>query len=92
MLRTAPKRRRLKKFTEVTGSIVLDRQVRRLAESLNLAEARNPTVDLNYFTISVPMSLSDDEKEQRIAELADTVSAIQGSDVILLGIWAGPSA
>lgn len=91
MLQTAPHRRRLKKFTEVTGSIVLDRQVRRLAESLNLAEARNSTVDLNYFTISVPMRLSDEEKEQRLAELADTVSAIQGSDVILLGIWAAPS-
>jgi hypothetical protein len=52
---------------------VLDRQIRRLAESLNLAEAQNPTVELNYFTISVPMRLSDEEKEERLAELADTV-------------------
>ena len=90
MLQKAP-RRRLKSFREVTGSIVLDRQVRRLAESLNLAEARNPTVDLNYFTLSIPMVLSDEEKEKRLAELADTVMAIKNSDVTLLGIWVSPT-
>jgi DNA-binding transcriptional regulator LsrR (DeoR family) len=90
MLQTAP-RRRLKQFTEVTGSIALDRQIRRLAESLNLAEARNPTVELNYFTLSIPMVLSQEEKEERIAELADTVTAIKNSDVTLLGIWVSPT-
>jgi hypothetical protein len=37
------------------------------------------------------MGISQEEKEERLGELADRVSAIQGSDVIVLGIWAGSS-
>jgi hypothetical protein len=42
MLQTAPQRRRPKKFTEVTGSIVLDRQVRRIAEEMGQVQADAP--------------------------------------------------
>jgi hypothetical protein len=87
MLQTAPRRRVKSSFREVTKHVDVDRQVRRLAESLDLAEARNPKVDLNYFTLSVPMHLSDEEKRQRLAELVDSVTGIENSDVILLGIW-----
>lgn len=85
-------RRKLKRFTEVTGHLGVDRQVRRLAESLNLPEAQNPKVDLNYFTISISRGLSDEKKSERLSEMVDTVTAVgEGSDVILLGMWIAPS-
>jgi hypothetical protein len=46
-------------------------------------------MDLNYVALSIPISLSLEEKEKRLADLADTISAIQGGDVVPLGIWAG---
>jgi hypothetical protein len=86
MLQTAP-RRRLKPFREVTKNVGIDRQVRRLAEEMDLTEAQNLEVDLNYFTLSIPMRLSDEEKQERLADMVDTVQAIEGSDVVLLGMW-----
>jgi len=67
-------------------------EVRRLAKSLNLVEAQNPKVDLNYFNISVPMTLSGKEKTARLSEVADAVLEIENSDVILLGMWVSPKA
>ncbi len=91
MQKIAP-RRRLKRFAEVTGRLGVNRQVRRLAESLNLAEAQNPNVNLSYFTMAVPMHLSDDEKSERLSEMADTVTAVgERSDVILLAMWVSPT-
>jgi len=87
-------RRRLRSFREVTKHVGVDRQVRRLAQAMHLTEARSndPKVDLNYFTISVPMRLSDEEKKETLSELVDSVQAIEGSDVLLLGIWVSPKA
>jgi len=84
-------RGRLKPFKEVTKHVGVEHQVRRLAESLNLAEAQNPKVDLNYFTISVEMKLSDQEKAERFADLSDTITAIsEKSDVMILAMWVSP--
>ena len=91
MMRQIAPRRRLRSFREVTKHVGIDRQLRRLAESLNLPEAQNPKVDLNYFTLSIPMRLSDNEKSERLSEMVDTVSAIEDSDVIVLGIWISPT-
>ncbi len=90
MLQIAP-HRKLKPFREVTKHIGVERQIRRLAESLNFAETQNPKVDLNYCTISISRHLSDEEKSAYLSEMVDTVSAIENSDVILLGIWASPT-
>jgi len=90
MQQIAP-RRKLKSFKEVTKHVGVDRQIRRLAESLNVAEAQNPTVDVKYFTFSIPMRLSDEEKMDTLSELVDTVQAIEDSDVILLGMWISPA-
>ncbi len=90
MRQIAP-RRRLKPFKEVTKHVGVNRQLRRLAESLNLAEAQNPEVDLSYFTLSIPMRLSDEEKMDTLSELVDTVQAVEGSDVILLAMWVSPT-
>jgi hypothetical protein len=92
MLQKVP-RRRLKPFKEVTKHVEIDHKVRRLAEALALTGSRSndPKVDLNYFTLSIPMRLSDDERSERLSEMVDTVSAIEGSDVILLGIWVSPT-
>jgi hypothetical protein len=90
-------RRTLKPFKEVTKHVGVDRQVRRLAEAMNLTESRrngevNPKVDLNYFTVSIPMVLSEEQKNERLLDLVETVTAIDGSDVILVGIWVSPKA
>jgi hypothetical protein len=90
MLQTAP-RRRLKSFKEVTKHVGVKHQVRRLAESLDFVEAQNPKVDLNYFTLSIPRHLWDEEKMEAVSELVDTVQAIEDSDVILLGMWISPT-
>jgi hypothetical protein len=92
MQQIAP-RRRLKPFKEVTKHIGIERQVRRLAEEMNLTESRSndAKVDLNYFTLSIPMRLSDEEKMETLSQLANTVSAIEDSDVILLGMWVSPT-
>ncbi len=81
--------RRLRPFEEVTKHVGVQR--RRIAESLDFVEAQNPKVDLNYFTFSIPMRRSDEEKMERLAELVDTISAIEDSDVILLGMWISPT-
>jgi hypothetical protein len=96
MQQIAP-RRRLRSFREVTKHIGLERQVGRLAEAMNLTESRrngeaNPKVDLNYFTVSIPMVRSEEEKNERLSDLVETVTAIDGSDVILVGIWVSPKA
>ena len=83
--------RKLKSFREVTKHVGVNWNIRRLAESLNLAETQNPKVDLNYCTLSIPMRLSDEEKMERLSEVVDTVMAIQNSDVTLLGIWVSPT-
>jgi hypothetical protein len=90
-------RRRVRSFREVTKHVGVDRLVRRLAEALDLTKSRrngqaNPKVDLNYFTVSIPMVLSEEEKSERLSDLVETVTAIDGSDVILLGIWVSPKA
>jgi hypothetical protein len=88
-------RRKLKPFREVTKSVDVDQKVRRLAEALNVMEPRrntdgNPRVNLNYFSISIPMSLSEDDRMERLSDVVDTINAIDGSDVVLLGMWISP--
>ncbi len=92
MQQTAP-RRKLKPFKEVTKHVGIDRQVRRLAEEMDLTGSRsnNPKVDMNYFTLFVPMRISDEEKLERLSDVVDTITAIEDSDVILLGMWVSPT-
>ena len=90
MQKLAP-RRRLKPFREVTKHVGVRHQIRRLAESLNLPDAQNPKADLNYFALSIPMRFSDEEKQERLADMVDTISEIEGSDVILLAMWVSPT-
>ncbi len=80
----------------ISGSnknVGIERQVRRLAEEMDLTKSRSndPNVDLNYFTLSIPKRLSDEEKMETLSELVDTVQAIEGSDVVLLGMWISPT-
>lgn len=80
----------------ISGSnknVGIERQVRRLAEEMDLTKSRSndPNVDLNYFALSIPMRLSDEEKMETLSEMVDTVQAIEGSDVVLLGMWISPT-
>jgi hypothetical protein len=83
-------RRRLK-IREVMKGEGVNYEVRRLAKSLDLVEGQNPRVDVNYFTISIPMALSYEDRSDRLAEVGDAVNAIENSDVILLGMWVSPT-
>jgi hypothetical protein len=98
MRQTTPTRRRkLKTFKEwlkpFKEHVAVDRQIRRLAEALDWAEAQNPMVDLSYFSTSIEMKLSDQEKAERLADLSDTITAVgEKSDVVILGMWVSPKA
>jgi len=92
MQKLAP-RRRLKRFTEVTGRLGVDRQVRRLAEALDLTKSRqnsavsDETTTLTYFVMSIPKDCTYEEKIDRLADVADTILAVEGSDVMCFSMW-----
>jgi hypothetical protein len=96
MLQIAP-RRRLKLFRQVTKHVGFDRQVRRLAEALDLTKSRQSSAvpdeitTLNYFIMSVPKDCTAEEKLDRLSEVADMVTAVDGSDVLVFSMWV-PSA
>ena len=87
------RRRGLKSFKEVAKNVGVDHKVRRLAEALDLTESRlnDPKVDVNYFTLFIPMRISDEENLGRLFDVVDTITAIEDSDVILLGMWVSPT-
>jgi hypothetical protein len=92
MLQTSP-RRRLRPFSEVTKYVGLKRQVARLAEALDLTESRqNSAVSdeiatLSYFIMSIPKNCTYEEKIDRLSEVADVVTAVEGSDVMCFSMW-----
>jgi hypothetical protein len=92
MLQTSP-RRRLRPFREVTKHVGLERQVARLAESLDLSESRRNSAasdeitTLSYFIMSIPKNCTRDEKSDRLSEVADIVTAVEGSDVLVFSMW-----
>jgi len=96
MLQTSP-RRRLRPFKKVKKHIGLDRQLRRLAESLDLRESRRNSAasdeitNLSYFIMSIPKDCTSEEKLDRLSEIADIVAAVEGSDVMVFSMWV-PSA
>jgi hypothetical protein len=92
MLQTAP-RRRLKKFTEVTKHVGVERRVRRLAEALDLTKSRHNSAvsdeatTLSYFIMSIPKDGTYEEKIDRLTEIADTILDVEGSDVMVFSMW-----
>jgi hypothetical protein len=45
------------------------------------------TTKFNYYILSIPKECSDQQKDERLAELVDTIAAVQGSDVICFSMW-----
>jgi hypothetical protein len=92
MLKIAP-RQKLKPFREVTKHVGLDRQVRRLAEALDLTKSRqnsavsDETTTLSYFITSIPKDCTYEEKIDRLSEVADTILDVEGSDVMCFSMW-----
>jgi hypothetical protein len=90
-------RRRLKPFREVTKHVGVERQLRRLGEALDLTESRrngaasDEITTLSYFIMSIPRDCTSDEKMDRLSEVADVVTAVEGSDVMVFSMWV-PSA
>jgi hypothetical protein len=89
---TAMPRRKLRSFHDLTKSIG-DRQ--RPKQRKEMREAQDYAVlqtditsDLNYFVLSLPKNLPDEEKMQRLSLLAaDKVMDSEGSDIICMAIW-----
>ena len=86
-------RRRLKPFKEVTKHVGIDRQVRRLAEALDLTKSRkdsavsDETTTLSYFIMSIPKDCTYDEKIDVLSEIADAILEVEGSDVPCISMW-----
>ena len=92
MLQIAP-RRKLKPFKEVTRHVGVERQLRRLAEAMDLTKSRqnsavsDETTTLSYFIMSIPKDCTYEEKIDRLSEIADAVLAVEGSDVMCFSMW-----
>jgi hypothetical protein len=92
MLQISP-RRRLRPFREVTKHVGVERQIRCLAEALDLTESRqnsavaDETTTLRYFIMSIPKDCTAKEKINRLSEVADIVTAVEGSDVMIFSMW-----
>jgi hypothetical protein len=90
-------RRRLKPFREVTKHVGVERQLRWLAEALDLSESRRNSAasdeitTLRYFIMPIPKDDTPEEKMDRLSEVADVVTAVEGSDVMVFSMWV-PSA
>jgi hypothetical protein len=84
----------LRRFRDVT------RHIRR-RRPVSLKEARIATkphnketvpqiqeaTDLNYLVVSVPNDVDYEEKLERISAVADTITSVEGSDVMLMALW-----
>jgi hypothetical protein len=96
MIQTAT-RRKLQPYRKVTKHVGVDRQVRRLAEALDLSKSHrnsavsDETTTLSYFIASIPKDGTAEEKMDRLSEVADIVTAVEGSDVLVFSMWV-PSA
>jgi len=86
-------RRKLKSFKEVTKHVGIDRQLRRLAEALDLTKSRqnsavsDETTTLSYFIMSIFKDCTYEEKIDRLSEIADTILGVEGSDVLCFSMW-----
>jgi len=82
--------RRLRSFRDVAKHIGNGRPKQRkmMQEAQDYAVLQTDTFsDLNYFVLSLPKSLSFDEKVKRIAILANKVTDVEESDAICMAIW-----
>jgi hypothetical protein len=43
----------------------------------------------NFLTMMVPMDVTRSEKLNRLSELGDTITNIEGSDVFVIALWMG---
>ncbi len=96
MLQKTP-RRKLRSFKEVTKHVGIDRQLRRLAEAMDLTKSRqnsavsDETTTLSYFIMSIPKDRTYEEKIDRLSEIADTILEVEGSDVLCISMWVPSS-
>jgi hypothetical protein len=92
MLQIAP-RRKLKPFREVTKHVGIERQIRCLAESLDLTKSRQDSAvsdeatTLSYFIMSIPKDCAAEDRADRLSELVDTILDVEGSDVMVFSMW-----
>ena len=67
--------------------------MRRLAEVLDFTKSRQNSADsdetttLSYFIMSIPKDCAAEEKSDRLSEVADIVTAVEGSDVLVFSMW-----
>jgi hypothetical protein len=80
-------KRRLRSYREVVGNIRHQRSRKRLA--LREASDQADATDLQYFVTGLPKDASQNEKNDRLTELADTITHITGSDVFVISMWIG---
>jgi hypothetical protein len=84
-------RRRLRSFGSLTKHID-KRELRPVIEETQpqrsvSATQTDKTMNLGYLIMSVPKDLTYQEKIERLSEVADTVTAVEGSDVMVFSMW-----
>ena len=79
--------RRLRSFRDVTGHIRRKRPPRLLR-----FEAENQpdeVTDVKYCVTALPRDMAYNDKLARVSELADTITNIDSSDVMVISMWIG---
>ena len=52
-----------------------------------ISPTRSPT--FQYFVTGLPKDITRDDKLARVSELADTITNIKSSDVLVISMWIG---
>ena len=87
MGRTDSLNRRLRSFRDVTGQDGPKRPARHLR--LESDNQPDEITDVQYFVTGLPKDMTRDDKLDRLSELADTITKIDSSDVMVISMWIG---
>jgi hypothetical protein len=74
--------------------------VRRLRHFKDVIRERGPTpirresqsdavTNLQYYIMAIPKDVDDEEKNERLGDLAEVVTTVPDSDVFVIAMWIG---
>ena len=79
--------RRLRSFRDVTGHVGRKRATKHL--SLEGENQADEVTDVQYYVTGLPKDMAHNDKLARLSELADTITKIDSSDVMVISMWIG---
>jgi hypothetical protein len=81
-------RRRLRSYREVTKHVKWQPRHRRRTLGEENGD-KTAVTDVQYHVTVLPKDASQNEKNDRLAELADIITNIKESDVFVISMWIG---